>query len=1055
MFSSAIEFFARHRTAANILMILMLVVGIASADRLNKQFFPDVDVEIIAVSVIWSGATAEDVDSNIVQPLEPELRTIANVKKVMSSSFEGNAVVQVEFVFGADMQKALADVEAAVGQVDFPPDAEAPKVIKAEFYDTVSRIVISGPFPLSSLRYHAKTVKEDLLQRGVDKVEFSGLPDEEIRIEIKEAELARLGLTLQDISRAIASSSVDVPAGRFADGALRVRSLGLRKTAAEYHDVNILVRADGSSVTLGDVATLTDTYETPATLLRRNGEPAVEIHIQRGRTSDSLETNRLVQSYVEEKSNILPQGMKIEQHDVAAILISERINLMIENGGTGLLLVVLVLFLFLPMRIAFWVAAGIPIAFLATFGVMLGSGQSINMISLFGLIMALGIVVDDAIVIGEHAEYLRKKRNLHIQDAAILAAKRMGPPVLSAMLTTVAAFLPLFTIKGIIGVIISAIPAVVCAVLVASLIECFFILPAHLAHYGHSGSKKKNILARGFDLFRQKFDAGFDFVKDRVFGVLVRAAYQYRYVTFAFAVGLLMTAVGMMTSNRVGFVFFSAPEADRVFANVRMVAGSTRSQTDMMLVEMERALAETENSLTDGQGGLVKLSYSALGTNVSAGEDGTPSGGSNDLRAGIVIELITADQRSVRVQDFVDSYKSMIIPQAGVERLTVRAPTGGPPGRELDIRILGDELGTLKASAQDIIQIANALPGTSDIEENLDYGAEERIIRLSELGRSLGFSVQSIGAQVRAALDGAVVTRFPRGDEVVTVRLSLPENEIATDSLRQLKLITPTGQYIALGEVATVENRLGFSIVRRQDGFREVAIQGELDDDVINTSQAVEALTSGAFGEYVRDNNLRYRFDGRDQEQGEAFADMATGGMLALVSIYVILAWVFASWARPFAVMIMIPFGLIGAVVGHYVMGLNLNILSMFALVALSGIVVNNSIILVATIERRRAELEENETEEDAVVQGTIDRLRPVLLTSMTTIGGLSTLMFETSLQAQFLIPMATTIVFGLAVTTALVLFLVPATLGISRDLGMIVSAIWRGIKSFFRLVAA
>jgi len=233
MFDSTIEFFARHRTAANILMILMLVVGIASASRLNKQFFPDVDVEIIAVSVNWSGATAEDVDSNIVQPLEPELRTIANVKKVMSSSFEGNAVVQVEFVFGADMQKALADVEAAVGQVDFPPDAEAPKVIKAEFYDTVSRIVLSGPFPLSSLRYHAKIVKEDLLQRGVDKVEFSGLPDEEIRIEIKEAELARLGLTLGDISRAISSSSVDVPAGRFADGALRVRSLGLRKNAAE------------------------------------------------------------------------------------------------------------------------------------------------------------------------------------------------------------------------------------------------------------------------------------------------------------------------------------------------------------------------------------------------------------------------------------------------------------------------------------------------------------------------------------------------------------------------------------------------------------------------------------------------------------------------------------------------------------------------------------------------------------------------------------------------------------------------------------------------------
>ena len=326
--------------------------------------------------------------------------------------------------------------------------------------------------------------------------------------------------------------------------------------------------------------------------------------------------------------------MKIEQHDVAAILISERINLMIENGGTGLLLVVLVLFLFLPMRIAFWVAAGIPIAFLATFGVMFGSGQSINMISLFGLIMALGIVVDDAIVIGEHAEYLRKKRNLHIQDAAILAAKRMGPPVLSGDADHGGGLSAAIHHQGHYrGDHLGDSGGCVCGA--GCQPDRMFLYPACPSGALWSfWQQKENILARGFDLFRQKFDAGFDFVKDRVFGVLVRAAYQYRYVTFAFAVGLLMTAVGMMTSNRVGFVFFSAPEADRVFANVRMVAGSTRSQTDMMPVEMERALAETENSLTDGQGGLVKLSYSALGTNVSAGEDGTPSGGSNDLEGG-------------------------------------------------------------------------------------------------------------------------------------------------------------------------------------------------------------------------------------------------------------------------------------------------------------------------------------------------------------------------------------------------------------------------------------
>ena len=1040
MFNSAIEFFARHRTAANLIMIIMLAIGMMSATRLNKQFFPDVDVEIIAVSVQWSGATAEDVDSNIIQPLEPELRSIANVKKVMSSSHEGVGTAQVEFIFGADMQKALADVEAAVGQVEFPADAESPDIVKAEFYDTVSRVVLYGPYSLDSLRFHAKVMKEDLLQRGVDRVELGGLPDEEIHIEISEAELARLGLTLNDISAAIARSSVDVPAGQFADGALRVRSIGLRKTAAAYGDIEILIRPDGSAVRLGDVASLSDAYETPAILLEHEGMPAVELHVLRGRTSDSLQTNKIVQTYITEKELTLPQGLEIAQYNVAANLISERIWLLVENGFFGLLLVLLVLFAFLPSRIAFWVAVGIPVAFLATFGVMFATGQTINMISLFGLIMALGIVVDDAIVIGEHAEYLRVRRNLPIEEAAILSAKRMGPPVISAMLTTVAAFLPLFTIKGIIGVIISAIPAVVCAVLVASLIEVFFILPAHLAHHGASKSNQPS-------WFRRNFDKGFNFFRDGLFSRLVRLAFSFRYATLALAVGMLMLAMGMMSSGRVGFVFFSAPEADNVYVSMTMASGSTRQQTAIMVDEMERALEVVEADLTDGKGGLISFAYSVIGTHITD-EQGAMTGGANDLRGAMMVELITADQREVRSAQFVAALREEIRPMPGMERLIVRAPEGGPPGRELDIRIMGDDLDKLKAVAQDIILIADAIPGTTDIEENLNYGAEERIIRLSPLGSSLGFTVQSIGSQLRASLDGAVVRRFPRGDEVVTVRLALPENEVSSDNLGSLRLITPQGNYVPLTDVATIEQRLGFSIVRRQDGFREVAIQGDLDDDIINTTGAKEALIKGDFGTYTEENNLLYRFDGRDQEQGEAFADMASGGILALLCIYTILAWVFASWTRPLAVMIMIPFGLIGAVLGHYVMGLNINILSLFALIALSGIVVNNSIILVATIERRMAETDGSH--EEAIIQGTTDRLRPVILTSMTTIGGLSTLMFETSLQAQFLIPMATTIVFGLAFTTALVLFVVPATLGIGRDLSALLGGVWRFARALW-----
>ncbi len=1041
MFSGTIEFFARHRTAANLVMILMLAAGLVSAARLNKQFFPDIDVEVIVVTVSWSGATAEDVDSNITQPLEPELRTIANVKKVSSSSYEGIGSTQIEFEFGADMQKALADVEAAVGQVSFPRDSDAPNIVKGEFYDTISKLVIYGDYPLESLSYHAKIIKEDLLQRGVDKATIFGVPDSEIVIHIKQAELARLGLNLNEISKIIAGSSIDIPAGSFADGALRVRSLGLRKRASDYANIKIFVRDDGSAVTLGEVANIKDAWSTPSAMYEHEKNPAVQIHVQRGKTSDSLKTNAIVQAYIDEKKASLPVGLNLEQYDVQADLISQRIMLMVRNGLGGLVLVTLVLFAFLPMRVAFWVATGIPAAFLATFGIMFATGQTINMISLFGLIMALGIVVDDAIVIGEHAEYLRKRRKLSIDTAAILAAKRMGPPVISAMLTTVAAFLPLFMIKGIIGVVISAIPAVVCAVLLASLIECFYILPAHLGHYGGRDDKQPS-------WFRRNFDRGFDFVRDCIFGRLVTQSFRFRYVTFAFALGLLLFAVGMMTSGRVGFVFFSSPEADRVYANIGMASGSTRSQTETMLDEVNRALETVESQLSDGRNDLVIFHVGVVGSNVSE-EPRSPNQGNNDLLAGVAIELKTADQRTVRADQFVAALRAEIVPMPGLERLSVRAPAGGPPGRELDIRLMGIDLETLKAAAEDVVQIAEALPGATNIEENLDYGAEERIIRLSPLGRSLGFTVESIGEQVRAALNGAVVSRFPRGDEVVTVRISLPEKEVATDNLGNLRLITPQGSYVNLGDVASIENRLGFSIVRRQDGFREASIKGDLDDDVMNTSQAVEALISGDFGEYVNEKNLRYRFDGRDQERKEAFADIGTGSILALLSIYVILAWVFASWTRPLAVMVMIPFGLIGAVLGHYVMGLNLNILSFFALIALSGIVVNNSIILVATIERRLKD--SGGLFEQSVIQGTVDRLRPVLLTSMTTIGGLSTLMFETSLQAQFLIPMATTIVFGLAVTTGLVLFLVPATLGIGRDIDALTSRLWRVVRSAIR----
>ena len=1021
--SPVIEFFVRHKTAANLLMLLMLVIGFISLDRLNRQFFPDFIIESVIVNISWTGATAEDIDANIVQLLEPELRTISHVKKVLSNSHEGRVSIQAEFEFGTDMQRALADVEAAVGQVDLPEEAEQPKVIRPEFYDGVSRLVLSGPFSLHTLKDITRSIEEDLKRLGVDRID-SGLPDEIIRIEISQTELARLGVSLNDIGASIRATSLDVPAGSFADGAFTVRSLGLLRTAEQYNDIEVMIKTDGSRVTLGDIATITSTFDEPYVEVTRNGYPAVVLRFQRSRSSDALDINAIVQDWLVEYRKQAPKSLNIEQYDVRANLILDRISLLVKNGIGGLILVVLVLFIFLSRPVAFWVAAGIPIAFMATFGVMLVSGQTINMISLFGLIMALGIVVDDAIVIGEHSEYLRQRRGLSMDKAAAVAATRMGPPVVSAMLTTVVAFLPLFIVQGIIGEIISAIPMVVIAVLIASLLEVFFILPAHLAHFGGS--------AKGEGRFRNWFDAKFNAFRDGPFRRAVAFALEWRLATLMTAFALLIISFGIVASGRVNFVFFTSPEADTAFGNVVMAPGTPRRQTQAMLAEVERALIATEDTLTNGEGGLIHMAVATLGA--TASDDDSGDSGASDVRAAVTVELITADERSVRMRDFVQEWRRQTQRLPGLDRLTIRAPQGGPPGRDIDIRLMGTDLDVLKRAGDELSDIISTVPSVGSIAENLSYGAEERIIRLTPLGQSLGFTVQGVGAQLRSYLDGVVALRFPRDDEEVDVRLTLPDNEISTDSIGHLRLIAPDGQFVQLADIAIVENRLGFSVVRRQDGFREVAVTADLDTSVMSTSGALSIILENGLPELVQKYGLRYRFDGRNMESEETFADMMAGAMIALVCMYVILSWVFSSWLLPLAVMIMIPFGFIGAVFGHLLMGLSITILSIFALIALAGIVINNSIILVSTIERRAQDADAGDRI-DSIVLGTADRLRPVILTSVTTICGLSTLMFERSIQAQFLIPMAVTIVFGLAVTTFLVLFVVPSTLALADDL--------------------
>ena len=652
---------------------------------------------------------------------------------------------------------------------------------------------------------------------------------------------------------------------------------------------------------------------------------------------------------------------------------------------------------------------------------MLATGQSINMVSLFAIIMTLGIIVDDAIVVGEHTATLGA-RGMGPIEAAQAGAFRMLAPVTAASLTTIAAFLPILMISDVIGQIIIAIPLVVIAVILAALVEAFLILPAHMrdALRGSSGKSSR---------FRRWFDAGFARVREGPFRRLVDFSVHWRYLTVSIALGLLAISLSLLGGGHLPFNFFPSPEAETVFANVVFAPGTPRSRTEAMTRELEAALVRAEDALTEGEGGLVVMSFARIGAS-QVDNFGSVSG---DHLGGLHVELVPSDQRSVRTDQFIEAWRAEIEPLPGVERISLNPRQGGPPGREIDVRITGGPIAVLKRAALEVRDLLRRMPGVSDVEDDLPYGKREVRLRISPRGRALGFTTESVGRQVRDAFEGGIAKRFARGDEEVTVRVRYPRGSITAATLRDLYLRAPSGAEVAISEVVELDETQGFSRVRRQDGARQVSVVAEVDEAVTSSGEILESLRRDGLSEIEDRFGVTASFAGKEEERERTLGDMKLGALVALISIYIVLAWVFASYSRPLVVMAIIPFGIMGAIVGHMVMGYDLTILSLVALLGLSGILVNDSIILVSTIEER---IKAGEPRHEAIVNGSCDRLRAVILTSLTTIGGLLPLLFETDLQARFIIPMAVTIVFGLLLATLLVLVLVPALVGIQDDVG-------------------
>ena len=1011
-------FFVIHRNAANLLMGMLVVAGLYALTQLNTQFFPKTEVPTISVVIAWPGASAEDVEGNIIEAIEPEVRFLDGVDSVDSYAREGVAQIVVEFASGADMQKAQSDIEQAVSSVTtLPQDSERAVISRFIFYESVAALAISGPFTESALRAYAKDIRDELLNSGVDRVVMKGVRDPELIVEVSEANLRRLDLSVADVSARIRQVSQDLPSGTL-EGAQekQLRSMGLATDPASLGAIEIKSLAGGEKVRLQDIADIRDGFDESQPTGLRSGQLAMQLDIQRAMTADTLDVQANVEKALAGLTSTLPPTLKVEMFNVQADLVFDRIMLLVKNGVGGLLLVLAILFVFLNARVAFWVSAGIPVAMMATLAVMLATGQSINMISLFALIMTIGIIVDDAIVVGEHATTLREQGHPPAV-AAYLGGKRMFGPVFAAILTTVAAFAPILLIGDIIGQILRAMPLVVMAVMVASLIECFLVLPGHM-HHALEGSMKQS-------RFHAWFNAHFARFRDGPFRRIIAVSFDMRYTTLAIAVAAFIVCIGLMQTGRVGFQFFPSPEGETVDATVVFAPGTPREVTQDAIEQIDAALGRAVVQLAGEDGELVQMSYGTIGET-----GGSFSATSGDNRGSLQVELVASELRSIRTRELVAAWRAELPVIPGVERIALKERRGGPPGRDLDVRLTGGDPRELKAAALEVRDLLATFDGVSDIEDDLPYGKQELILEVNPRGAALGFTTETVGRQVRNSFEGAISKRFARDDEEVTIRVQLPESE-KSRALEDLFLRTDQGREVPLTEIVSIREQSGFSRLRREDGKRFVSIAAEVDAQATDSNAIIRALPNEGLADIAAKYNLNYEFSGRAEEQGAAFADLGAGSLIALVAIYIILAWVFASYARPIVVMSIIPFGLVGAVLGHLVMGFDLTILSFVALLGLAGILVNDSIILVDQIDNR---LDEGKSVRDAVIHGVQDRLRAVLLTSLTTVGGLSPLLFETSLQAQFLLPIAITLAWGLATATFLVLLVVPAILGIQED---------------------
>lgn len=1033
-----VGWFVNNHVAANILMFLLLIGGIISVKSMRTETFPAIDPKLITVSVIYPGATPYEVADGITRRVEEELVGIEGVKRIYSSALEGYGVTNIEMKDFADSDDVYNEVETAINSlVNFPPnDAEKPIISKVKVTPNVATIAVYGDLEEKVLRYWSDLIEDELRSLpGIGLTNVRGIRKYQISIEVSEETLRHYNLSLDDIANAINGFSNDIPAGMVESnrGDILLRIQEKNFVGNDFEDVVVKALDNGNVLTLKDIAIINDGFEDINLISKFNNQRAAFIDVKRSASEDTLAVAKKVKQYLENVK--LPIGLNIALEKDETVNLKDRISLMLRNGLLGFMLVFLILVLFLDLKLAFWTSAAIPISFFGGLMLLAVFGYSLNMITLFALIVVLGVVVDDGIVTGESI-FEAQNEAKNDENAVVKGVMAVIAPVSVGVATTMAAFAPLAFSTGTLGQIIRIIPPVVIVILFVSLIEAYFILPAHLASNSRWSSGVMLNIRNNFAGYLRRFVA-------KRFIPLTRLAIRFRYATLAFFLAIMIITFAMVQSGVVRFIFFPRVEADEITITAQMPVGTPFSETKKVLLEIEKHALDVRNEIDkNNEESLFKSISVIIGQKaaITAGPDaGTGAGDGNNIGQ-VKVQLVPSDFRELSSKQVEKKIRQKVQNIPNIEKLEFQSSLiGNEPDIEVELSHPSED--ELNSGAKELKDALAGLSGMVDVAYSYEEGKIEYVFKLNEKGLALGLTSSEVGRQIRSSFFGIEVQRFQRDSSEIIVYVRYPKNERESLEAINKMRIRVNGSEIALAEIADITEQNGYSKIETVDGKRIVSITGDVDNDITTPNEVINLINNEIMPDILaKHNGLSYGFEGESREQGEDLASLGRNMLIALMIIYVLLGSQLRSYVQPIIIMTSIPFGVVGAILGHYILGYDLTFISFFGIVALMGVVVNDSVVLIDYLNKRFLE---GKTMHESALLAVERRFRPILLTTLSTSLGLLPILLERSMQAQFLVPMVVSLAMGILFATLVILILIPCLVLIIEDIRKIINKIF------------